>query len=68
MADCVVVYTPGLLASGGSAEPEQVIFTNGLNVVSRRKVYLTADQSRDDLGCHGKGCHPGHPDGATRHL
>lgn len=21
-------------------------------------VYLSADQSRDDLGCHGKGCHP----------
>ena len=21
-------------------------------------VYLTADQSRDDFGCHGAGCHP----------
>ena len=31
-------------------------------------VYLTADQSRDDLGCHGKGCHPGHPDGGSRYL
>ena len=22
----------------------------------------------DDLGCHGKGCHPGRPDGASRYL